>query len=240
MLRFEDEAGPIRVAFTDRHGGVSQEPYDTLNLGGHVGDDTEVVATNRSRLADVVGLAGSRVLYMNQVHGADVAKVLRPWDGPVPEIDGMVTDQIGLALAVLVADCCPVVLGDAEAGVIGVAHAGRPGMIAGVVPAAVQSMHDLGAQRLSAWIGPTVCGLCYEVPADMQAAAGNVLPDSVSTTRAGTPGIDIPAGVRTQLAAAGVDDIKTVDACTIEDPAFYSYRGDGRTGRFAGLAWLSG
>jgi hypothetical protein len=219
---------------------VSAQPYEALNLGGHVGDDAELVAANRTKVAEALGVGAAQVLYMNQVHGADVAKVGQPWDGPAPDIDAMVTDRAGLVLAVLVADCVPVLLGDAASGVVGVAHAGRPGMVAGVVPAVVQAMQDVGARNISAWIGPAVCGQCYEVPAEMQTAVGEVVPDSLSTTRAGTPGIDIRAGVRAQLAAAGIADIDTVDVCTLEDPAFYSYRRDGRTGRLAGLVWLTG
>lgn len=236
MLRHESSAGRTRFAFTDRFGGSSQAPFDQLNLGGHVGDAPGVVADNRRRVADALGVASSSVLYMNQVHGREVAVVDRPWSGPVPEVDALVTTRPGLALAVLVADCVPVVLADDDAGVLGVAHAGRPGLVAGVIPAVVAAMRDVGAREITAVVGPAVCGRCYEVPEAMQEAVVAVVPQARATTRQRTPAVDVPGGVMAQLAAEAVTATR-VEACTIEDPASYSYRRDRRTGRFAGLAW---
>lgn len=238
MLRDTSAAGPVRFAFTDRHDGVSAAPYDALNLGGHVGDDPAAVRRNRDLLADAIGLAPDAVTYMNQVHGDAVAVVDGPWPGPAPEVDALVTTQPGRALAVLVADCVPVLLADPEAGVIAVAHAGRPGLKAGVVPAAIAAMRDLGARKLVARVGPAVCGRCYEVPEAMRADVAAVVPEAWAVTRQGTPALDVPAGVVAQLRAAGAA-VDTVETCTIEDPHSYSYRRDGATGRFAGLAWMS-
>ncbi|WP_051425944.1 peptidoglycan editing factor PgeF [Jiangella gansuensis] len=238
MLRHTSSVGPVRFAFTDRFGGVSQAPYDQLNLGGHVGDDPAAVARNRELLAGAIGLSPRAVSYMNQVHGARVGVVDGPWTGPAPEVDALVTTVPERALAVLVADCVPVLVADPEAGVVGVAHAGRPGLAAGVVPALVAAMRDFGARKLTARIGPAVCGRCYEVPEPMRAEVAAVVPESWAVTRAGTPGLDLPAGVAAQLRTAGaaVEDVAT---CTIEDEASYSYRRDGVTGRFAGVAWMS-
>ena len=133
------------------------------------------------------------------------------------------------------ADCVPVLLADVERGVIAAVHSGRPGLVAGVVPAAVQRMLDLGAAEITAWIGPHVCGRCYEVPPTMQAEVAAVVPQARSTTSWGTPALDIGAGVRAQLEAAGTA-VVDVSACTRETPALYSYRRDGAgAGRLAGL-----
>ncbi|TDD97745.1 peptidoglycan editing factor PgeF [Jiangella asiatica] len=238
MLRHTSSVGPVRFAFTDRFGGVSAPPYDQLNLGGHVGDDPAAVARNRALLAEAIGLAPSSVSYMNQVHGARVAVVDGPWSGAAPEVDALVTTVTDRALAVLVADCVPVLVADPEAGVVGVAHAGRAGLAAGVVPALVSAMRDLGARKLTAAIGPAVCGRCYEVSEAVRAEVAAVVPESWAVTRDETPALDIPAGVAAQLrtAAAAVVDVGT---CTIEDGASYSYRRSGLTGRFAGVAWMS-
>lgn len=238
MLRHTSASGTARFAFTDRRDGVSSAPYDELNLGGHVGDDPYAVRRNRELLATAIGLAPEAVTYMNQVHGKDVAVVDGPWTGPAPEVDALVTTQPGRALAVLVADCVPVLLADPEAGVVAVAHAGRPGLAAGVVPAAIAAMRDLGARKLVARVGPAVCGRCYEVPEAMRAEVAAVVPESWAVTRQGTPALDVPAGVVAQLRAAGAA-VQTAATCTIEDPHSYSYRRDGVTGRFAGVAWMS-
>lgn len=237
MLRNERSAGRARFAFTDRFGGISVPPYDELNLGGHVGDDPSAVAANRALVAEALGLGPGDVSYMNQVHGADVALVDGPWAGSVPDVDAMVTTT-GRGLAVLVADCVPVLLADPDAGVAGVAHAGRLGLVAGVVPATIQAMRELGARRLTAIVGPAVCGRCYEVPEAMRAEVTARIPEAWAVTRAGTPALDVPAGVVAQLRVAGAD-VETVDVCSIEDAASYSYRRDGVTGRMAGVVYLS-
>lgn len=240
MLRHESGNGRARFAFTDRHGGHSAPPYDELNLGGHVGDEPEAVTANRRSLAEAIGLDADDVVYMNQVHGADVAVI----DGPRDElasaarvVDALVTTTPERALAVLVADCVPVLLADPEAGVAGVAHAGRAGLVAGVVPAVIRTMRDLGARKLTAAVGPAVCGRCYEVPDAMRAEVSAVVPETWAVTRAGTAGLDLPAGVVAQLRAAGAE-IESIGGCTVEDPVSFSYRRDGTTGRMAGLAWL--
>ena len=237
-LRYEESLGVARFAFTNRFGGVSRAPYDELNLGGHVGDADETVAENRRLLSARIGLAVDRVLYMNQVHGSDVAVVDRRWDSAASRVDALVTRERDLALVVLVADCVPVLLADPEAGVVAVAHAGRPGLVAGVVPAVVTAMKDLGARAIAARLGPSVCGRCYEVPEPMRAEVAAAVPEAFATTRQGTPSVDVAAGVEAQLRSAGAACERVTD-CTIEDRAFFSYRRDRTTGRFAGVAWLA-
>jgi hypothetical protein len=236
-LRYEESLGGARFAFTGRFGGVSPPPYAELNLGGHVGDTDEVVAENRRLLAERIGLPVDRVLYMNQVHSSDVAVVDRPWGGAAPQVDALVTWKRGLALAVLVADCVPLVLADPVAGVVAVAHAGRPGLVAGVVPAVVQAMKGLGARAITARVGPSVCGRCYEVPETMRAEVAAAVPEAFATTRQATPSVDVAAGVEAQLRSARVAH-ERVAGCTMEDPGLFSYRRDRKTGRFAGVAWL--
>ncbi|WP_078866370.1 peptidoglycan editing factor PgeF [Streptomyces sp. NRRL S-1448] len=246
MIGQQHHESGAHFAFTDRWGGVSAAPYEQLNLGGAVGDDPQAVRTNRARAAGALGLDPAAVVWMNQVHGRDVAVVDGPWrDADVPCVDAVVTARRGLALAVLTADCTPVLLADPVAGVAGAAHAGRPGLVAGVVPAAVEAMTELGAEpaRILAYTGPAICGRCYEVPARMRSEVAAVVPEAHATTSWGTPAVDVTAGVRAQLAAAGVpvrDDPHISDVCTRESADHFSYRRDRTTGRLASYVWLDG
>ncbi|MFF4352335.1 peptidoglycan editing factor PgeF [Streptomyces sp. NPDC001530] len=228
-------------AFTDRWGGVSAVPYEELNLGGAVGDDPDAVRTNRELAAKSLGLDPAQVVWMNQVHGPDVAVVDGPWlSAEIPSVDAIVTVRRGLALAVLTADCTPVLLADPVAGVVAAAHAGRPGMIAGVVPAAVRAMIELGAEpaRIVARTGPAVCGRCYEVPDEMRADVAAVEPTAYAETSWGTPAVDVTAGVHAQLERLGVHDREQSPVCTLESADHFSYRRDRTTGRLAGYVWL--
>lgn len=235
-------ASGAHFAFTDRWGGVSAVPYEELNLGGAVGDDPEAVRHNRAAVAKNLGIDPARVVWMNQVHGRDVAVVDGPWADreEIPAVDAVVTARRGVALAVLTADCTPVLLADPVAGVAAAAHAGRPGMVAGVVPAAVEAMVALGARpdRIVARTGPAVCGRCYEVPADMRADVAAVEPAAYAETSWGTPAVDVTAGVHAQLDRLGVHDREQSPVCTRESGDHFSYRRDRTTGRLAGYVWL--
>jgi YfiH family protein len=149
----------------------------------------------------------------------------------------VVTTTSGLALAVLVADCTPVLVADPDAGVVGVAHAGRPGLRAGVVTALVEAMHDLGARRLVGRVGPSICGRCYEVPLEMREDVAAVAPVSRSVTRRGTPSIDVASGVVAEL-APHCAEVSWLPGCSAERADLFSYRRDGTTGRYAGVVWL--
>ena len=231
----------VRRIVTSRSGGVSTAPYASFNLGDHVGDDPAAVAANRRRLADAAGLAPGAVTWMEQIHGVTVQVVDRPPTGPVEATDGLVTATPGIAVAALVADCVPVLLADPVHGVVGAVHAGRVGAAAGVLPRAVGAFRSAGGDPAASdvLLGPAICGACYEVPADMQAAVESRLPGSAVRTRRGTPGLDLRAGLARQLAALGVDRIVTDPRCTAEDPELYSHRRDGTTGRQAALAWIT-
>ncbi|TFV50309.1 peptidoglycan editing factor PgeF [Blastococcus sp. TF02A-35] len=230
---------PRRVV-TDRRGGRSRSPYDSFNLGDHVGDDPADVAANRARVARELGVGEDRLVWMSQVHGTGVAVVDGPREGPLPDTDALVTSTPGLVLAVLAADCVPVLLADHETGVVAAVHAGREGVRKGVVPATLSAMASLGARarHVTALLGPAVCGECYEVPEAMQAEVAAVAPAAAVRTRTGTPGLDLRAGVAEILRRAGIPDVVQDPRCTVEDPTLFSHRREGVTGRQAGLVWL--
>ncbi len=232
MYAHRSSTGPVDLAFTDRYDGVSAVPFDSLDLALAGADDPEARRRNLALLLE--DFAPRAVLAdMEQVHGDRVVEVGSP---PSREqCDALVTDRAEVVLMVRVADCVPVLLADAAAGVIGAAHAGRNGVRDGVVTRCVERMRALGADDLTAWIGPHVCGACYEVPADLQQEVAAVEPVSAATTSWGTPSLDIGAGVRAQLERGGVRVVEAA-RCTLESPDLYSYRRDGDSaGRFAGV-----
>lgn len=257
MFLLDTVVGRVRVAFTDRHGGVSQGPWSSLNLavaapgvdhgrnqeGG--ADDPSAVRANQARLAAAFGAGLGDLATIRQVHGAAVAvcsSAQDPSDLP-SQADALVSDVAGPVLLVRIADCVPVVLADAERGVAGVAHAGRRGLVAGVVPAAVDALRARGASHVRAWVGPRICARCYEVPAAMRAEVSAVVPATWASTADGTPGLDLGAGVRGQLERAGIAVHDLADelgdagaACTRENPDLFSYRRQGvRSGRLGAL-----
>jgi purine-nucleoside/S-methyl-5'-thioadenosine phosphorylase / adenosine deaminase len=230
----------VRRVVSTRAGGRSRGVYGTFNLSAGVGDDPAAVAANRARLARELGVP---VVFLQQVHGTNVAVVDSPLDEGEPDhpdTDAVVTAKPGIGLAVLAADCVPVLLADPQAGVVGAAHAGRVGAAAGVLPAVVAAMTELGArsEAIEVLLGPAVCGGCYEVPAAMRAAVDAQLPGSAVRTRAGTPGLDLRAGLYHQLVELGIGRVGADPRCTVEDKALYSHRRDGRTGRQAAIVWL--
>lgn len=211
----------IEVAFTD----VS------LSLG-----DAAEAEVRTAALRAVADETGARPVLMHQVHGAEASYV--DIVGESPTCDAIYTSRPGVALLARAADCVPVLLADPATGWIAAVHSGRPGLAAGVVPSAVAALRGQGAEPGVAWIGPHVCGSCYEVPADLQEDVAASVPESRSTTSWGTPALDLGAGVRAQLAAAGVPDVREVGACTREDPTWPSHRRDGAAAtRFAGVIW---
>ncbi|MET9628774.1 peptidoglycan editing factor PgeF [Lentzea sp. NPDC006480] len=230
----------IRRVVTTRAGGVSKAPYDSFNLGDHVGDDEKAVEANRARLAEGIGLTPDRLVWMEQVHGRTVGVVDGPQAEPLEATDGVVTKQPGLGLVVLTADCVPVLLGDEEAGVIGAVHAGRVGARVGVVVETLKAMMAQGAEleRIEVLLGPAVCGECYEVPADMQKDVEKHLPGSASKSRRGTPSLDLRAGLWNQLGSAGVGRIGVDPRCTFEEKDLFSHRRQAPTGRLASVIWI--
>jgi polyphenol oxidase len=242
----------VVAAFSGRSGGASGGPHQSLNLGLRVGDDLPRVLSNRRRVATVLGLAGMPWAVARQVHSA---RVLRVEDArslgqgppeakpPVGEGDGLVTAAPGVVLAVLTADCAPVLLADPAAGVVGAVHAGWRGLAAGVVEAGVAALAALGADPAATvgLVGPAVGGCCYEVGADVRAAVGDRYPAALATTRGGRPSLDPAAAAAAALTAAGVAEVRVAGECTHDlDERFFSHRRDrGKTGRQAGLVALA-
>jgi YfiH family protein len=232
------------MAFTGRGPGAGEPPYTGLNLGGHVGDDPASVRTNRAALAAELDLTPDRLAFMDQMHGDVVVQVDDDWPGarpgePGPSCDALVTTRRDVALAVLVADCVPVLLAAPEEGVAGVAHAGRKGMAAGVALRLVEAMRDLGARTIVGRVGPSVCPRCYAVPLELREEVAARWPVARSVTWDGQPSLDVAAGVLEQL-APHCPDLAQVPGCTVERADLYSYRRDGVTGRFAGVVRLAG
>lgn len=212
------DLGPgVRAGFT-----VARPGADPPNLSLTVGD---VVAAAEHR-AGLDRWAGGSVAFVHQVHGAHVHLAEVPTRDPRPAADGVVSTT-GVAVGVLVADCVPVLLADPVARVVGAVHAGRRGVVAGVVPATVAAMTQAGARadRVRAVVGPAICGACYEVPAELQAEVGAAARSAVSTTSWGTPALDLPRAVIDQLGSAGVREVARVGGCTLEDARWFSHRG---------------
>lgn len=253
MFWWQTQAGDgLTVAFTNTEAG---------NLALHVGDDPALVLQRRRALEEHMGVSAGSLRFMNQVHSAAVASV----SGPAPvggtalqasaartgdtgaagtrsadalTADALISPDGSAPLAVMVADCVPVLLaGVTGTGVVtAAAHAGRRGLLDGILTNTVQAMLAAGAGSLRAWIGPSVCGECYEVPAAMQEEAVQAMPELRSTTRWGTPALDLPAGARVQLESLGVDVLR-LPGCTLESTDLYSHRRSSTAGRFAGLIW---
>lgn len=233
---------PARGAFTTRAGGVSAPPYDSLNLSVKGDDEWRRVHANRDLLARSFDLGYDDLVLAQQVHGREVAVVdrssSRAAQSGIAGVDALVTATPGLGLLVLAADCLPVLFADPTAGVVGAAHAGRQGLAAGVLQATVEAMRDLGAREVTAVVGPAAGRCCYEVPQQLADEVEATVPGSRSSTRQGTPSVDLRAGAVGLLEGLGVA-VRHVEACTIDDDRFYSYRRDRETGRHGGLVVLA-
>lgn len=229
----------VRALTTSREGGVSIGPYRSLNLATHVGDEPAAVARNRALLRETLHLPAEPA-WLEQVHGADVLEL--NGEPPPRPADAAFTRRPGIVLAVLTADCLPVVLAAADGSVVAVAHAGWRGLAAGVIPAVVRAA-GIAPARLRAWLGPAIGPEVYEVGAEVRAAfvAADSRSDAAfAATRPGHWHCDLYALARRQLAAAGVTAVSGGEWCTYADAArFFSYRRDGQCGRMATLAWLA-
>jgi YfiH family protein len=246
--RFESlsTAGLSHAVFT-RLGGISREPFATLNVGRSVGDDAVAVAENHARVYAHLGLTADRVTTAGQVHGNHVALVKAGDGGRLfPNTDGLVTTQPGIALMLRFADCQPILLYDPVHHALGLVHAGWRGIAQGIALRAVEKMQDLFGSHpaeLIAGLGPAIGPCCYTVGHDVAAAMGYALPDwSQVMTPKGDDAwrLDLPAANAQQLTAAGVCTIEQAGLCTAtHNDEFFSHRADqGRTGRFAVVALL--
>jgi YfiH family protein len=234
-------AGVFALA-TTRRGGCSAPPFESLNLGHHVGDSDAAVAANRALLTRALP-AGSRIQWLRQVHGKRVVEAGS--GGEYPEADGVWTRRPGLACAVLTADCLPVLLCDRAGAVVAAAHAGWRGLLAGVLEATVAAMSVEPAQ-IVAWLGPAIGPASFEVGPEVReqylaaSATGAAQVAACFLPSAGGRYLaDLHALARLRLRGAGVEAVSGGGLCTFSDEQrFFSYRRDGRTGRMASLVLL--
>lgn len=233
MGLIELEVDGARIVFTDRYGGVSEPPYDTANLGLATGDDPAAVTENRRRVAEAIGGDAAdpgRWAWVRQVHGGDAIEPAGP--GRAGDADALVTNATGLSLLVLVADCAPVALIARNA--IAAVHVGWRGLLAGVVPAAVDLVRERGHGPVRAVVGPCISAAHYEFGVrELEHVARWLGPAVRGRTAQGTPALDLRAGVWQALDEAGVEAGPDVDICTYASDAHFSHRRDGVTGRQA-------
>lgn len=236
-LIFPDWPAPanVRACVTTREGGVSQAPFDTLNLGDHVGDQPGAVAANRQLLVTEFDI---KPAWLRQVHGIEVVEAD---PSRVAEADASWSRTPGIACTAMTADCLPALFCDRAGTRVAAAHAGWRGLAAGVLEATVSSL-ELPPANVLAWLGPAIGPRNFEVGAEVREAFIATHPQTATAFVAGQqPGkfiADIYALARLRLAAVGVEAVYGGGFCTLEDPRFYSYRRSARTGRFASLVWL--
>ena len=194
-----------------------------------MGDSAETVARNREFLSKITG----PIQFMNQVHGDEVVEVKSIGDDPT--CDALITRVPGIALAVMVADCIPLLLSSST--VVGAVHVGRRGLMNSVAVKAVDAMRKLGADQIHAQLGPSICGRCYEVPQELADEVVAQHPAASSLTNNLTPALDLPRALIAVLVASGVTyEASTI--CTLENDEYFSYRRHNITGRNAGVVWL--
>jgi YfiH family protein len=220
----------MRYRFTNRTGGFSSGSYSSLNMGLHVGDNPLLVVKNREIISNDFG----PTQFMNQVHGNTVAVIEEVAD-PAPTADALVTGIPGIALAVQVADCIPLLLASSTS--VAAVHVGRKGLTNGVTESAIDVMRAMGAGEITALIGPSICGECYEVSSDIFAEVIALHPAAESRSRMGAPALDLPAGLREILCNNSINFTEE-GGCTLEDSQLFSYRREGVTGRQIGVITL--
>ena len=223
----EARADGILVAFARREGGVSRPPFDSLNLAATVGDDIQAVERNRARVAGAVGFEVQDLVLARQVHGCGVLEAGPDDAGVIGAADVLVSNNPGKVVAILTADCVPVVL--AGDGVVAVAHAGWRGLVGGAIEAAIDRIGPVA----KAWVGPSIHACCYEVGPEVIAAF-----DDAGLPVADENHVDPGRAAVVALHRAGVADVEATTDCTSCDARYFSYRRDGVTGRqgaFAGL-----
>ena len=220
----------MSYSFTKRTGGVSHGAFASLNLGTHVGDNIADVVKNRGIVAERFG----PTQYMNQVHGDRIALIEEVTD-EVPTADALVTGIPGISLAVMVADCIPLLLQSKES--VAAVHVGRKGLVNDITQKSLEIMREMGATEITAIIGPAICGTCYEVSEDVYREVTTLHPLAGSRTSSGTLALDLPAALRAVLGEEGIPIIEEF-TCTVESSEHFSYRRDGVTGRQAGIISL--
>lgn len=217
--------------FTDRQGGVSAPPFDSLNLAAHVGDDLDAVRRNRDLLEDTVN--AGQLSWMGPVHGVDLEDLREP-AALTPNVDALATTRTGLPLVTLGADCVPLLMVAGEVAIA--AHIGWRGFVDGMLDTLCDAVQHHGADISAAQIllGPAICGACYGVPEERAHAIGAIAPTALVDARAGGIGADIRQGLLAGFTARGAD-VRCIGPCTFEDPLYFSHRRDGVTGRQGGV-----
>ena len=231
----------VRAAFTLRTGGVSAPPFDSLNVGGHVGDAADAVAENRRRVRERLQLP-SEPVWLQQVHGANVLELDEPGSSVrLDPADAVITRRNGVVCTIQVADCMPVLFAAPDGSVVGAAHAGWRGLAAGVLEATVRKM-GVDAGQLLAWLGPAIGPDHFEVGDDVRTAFTEQDAEAASAFTPNARGrwqCDLYSLARRRLAAAGVSAVSGGGWCTYADATrFFSYRRDGQCGRMAAMIWL--
>jgi len=216
--------------FTDRHGGFSHGDFASWNLATHVGDDPVAVSMNQAKLREHVG----EIVVMAQVHG-DTVVVIDQAPSEVPIADALITSNPNLALMVMVADCIPLLLRSEK--LVAAVHVGRAGLVNSIALKTVAKMRDLGATEIAGFVGPAICGSCYEVPQEMHNQVVALHPSAKSETKSGTPGLDLSKALITALASVDVT-VTIKQGCTFEDENLFSFRRNQITGRQAGVIKL--
>ena len=219
-----------QILFSARHGGLSQGEFGSLNFGDHVGDTALAVENNRKILKKLLSQVSP--IFMNQVHGNEVIEVDSNSNSPVTA-DALITRQAGLPLAVLCADCLPILIKGSK--IVGAIHAGRRGILNGIIAETISRMRALGGDNLVATIGPAICSRCYEVDLPMYLDA--ISHDAELATNTETHCLDLKRAARSQLSFQGVE-VSDLEICTAHDSNFFSYRRDGITGRNVGVIVL--
>lgn len=221
----------MNFRFKDSTGGKSAGAFHSRNLASNVGDDPASVELNRRLLSEEIGRP---IQFMNQVHG-NIVEVIDEYTQIPLTADALVTTNPNIALAVMVADCIPLLL--TNQGSIAAVHVGRKGLLNGVTKSALSVMSDIAPSTITAIIGPSICGTCYEVSDDVYEEVTSAFPRSKSQTKHGGLALDLAAALSYELESNGVRVLDRT-GCTVEDRSLFSYRRDGVTGRQVGLIWL--
>ena len=217
--------------FTDRQSGFSEGEFAEFNLAGHVGDSFKNVSANRNLLEDQLGA----LQFMQQVHGDQIV-IIENLLTQEPVSDALITATPGISLAVLVADCIPLLLTSNE--VVAAVHVGRRGLENEIARMVIKVMREMGAIEIVAHIGPSICGQCYEVPKELHDQIVASHPAATCQTRKGTHSLDLVAALKVVLFSEEIDQITDLNICTFESSNHFSYRRSGVTGRQAGLVRL--
>ena len=221
----------MNYSFTDRTGGKSTGAFLSNNLATHVGDDHATALANRTLLEVELGFP---IQFMDQVHGSVVASIGSEIVA-TPTADALLTQAKGIGLAVMVADCIPLLLSNSKS--VAAVHVGRKGLMNEVAMGAIQAMRAIDPSEITAIVGPSICGRCYEVSQDVFDEVSAKFPPAASQTREGGFALDLSRALIEQLLETGVQ-VLDEGRCTVEDKNLYSYRRDGVTGRQVGVIWL--